>query len=93
MDALETIITTYPIPTLLAIAAVVLLGGRMRAQNTRTTLRQVAVVLACYLFAFGVVSWADGESARMWLLVGVLVVIAVAMVARIVQARSQRPTH
>jgi hypothetical protein len=32
MDALATIITTYPIPTLLVIAGVVLLGGLMRGR-------------------------------------------------------------
>jgi hypothetical protein len=70
MDALATIITTFPIPTLLVVAGVVLLGGLMRGQGTGTTVRHVAVALACYLFAFGLLSWAETDSRRLWLLVG-----------------------
>ena len=93
MDSLQSIITAYPVPTLLVVAAVVVLGGRMRAQSAGGTLRELAVVLACYLFAFVVISWADGDEARMWLLAGVLVVIAVGALVRIAQKRSRRPTR
>lgn len=90
MDTLESIITTYPVPTLVVVAVVVFLGGRLRGDGSGTTVRHVGIALACYLFAFGMLSWAEIDSSRMWLLVGALVIVAVAAIVSIARSRTRR---
>ena len=92
MDAIGTIVTAFPIPTLLVIAAVGLLGSRLRGHGAAATLRQVIVPVACYLLAFGLLSWGSGDSARLWILVVVLGVVAAASLFEI-RARRHRPSR
>ncbi len=90
MDALESLITAFPIPTLIVIAVVVFLGSRMRADGIGKSAQHVAIAVACYVFAFVVLSWADDSATTLWLLVAVLVVVAGAALFRIGQSRTRR---
>jgi hypothetical protein len=90
MDALRSLITAFPIPTLIVIAGVVFVGSRMRADGMVKSVRHVAIAAGCYLFAFVVLGWADDSATSLWLLVAVLVVVAGGALVLIVQSSTRR---
>ena len=80
---------SVPIPTLVVVFLVVVIGGRLRGLSLRVGIREVLVVLVCYAAAGLVLSWSEEDAARLLLLAIALGGVAVVSLALVVRRRTR----